>query len=74
MASPMTYLPLFARIDVTAKLVLALVSAANYSRVDPRRVTASGEIENHYLGAALAAFKDATSREHLDVASTIALQ
>ena len=70
-ASPMTYFPMFARIDVFAKLALALISTAVYSRVDPGRVGSSGEVEVYYLGAALAAFKEATSKEHLDVSTTV---
>ena len=34
-------------------------------------MNASGEVETYYMGAALAAFKEATQREYLDVNSTV---
>ena len=55
-ASPANYLPLFARLDVIAKLVMALVSTANYSRDDPRRLSSDGSVDSYYVGAALSTF------------------
>ena len=69
-AFPSTYLQRFARVDVAAKCVMALVATTNYSREDPGRVGPSGEVETYFLGAALASFRDATQREHVDSHAT----
>ena len=68
---PATYLTVFARLDIAAKLILVVTSVANCSQEDPRRQLPGSRVVNYYFSAALSTFREAAKREFVDSSTSV---